>query len=693
MSLSETENAAPACPRSGVRDVLRPSPDAPFRKTPKPVSEYHRGDAVARRLPLTVFRDTTGRTKQDMRRSLVEIASAIPSRVAARKAGLPLIKLATFGDARSPKGSLRHDANVRAVEGVEGDHDAGSVSVADARERLEVAGLAGLIYTTPSHRPDKPRWRVLCPLSRAHSPAERERLCARLNGALEGALQGESFTLSQTYFYGRVEGGDAPDVVLVDGRALDLADELDTGALGRDGKPYQPRVVQPEPQPEVDDDELPHVPDWEKLESALPHISPDDRAMWIKVGQALHEAGRGGSEYRARAFEMWDEWSAWSGKYKPGECAHLWVGFGKAKRDRVREGSIYHYAKAAGWTWPPPSSVPDNSGPLTFESPAECATAPARSYRVKGMLADGDVTCIFGQPGAGKSVIAPHLGYMVARGEPAFGMRTKPGRVFYVAAEDAHGLRRRVAGLRQRIGEAPEFFVVGGVSDLLSDDSPHLEALAEAISDQRPALIFVDTLAMAFPGLEENDARSMGRVVTVARQLAEHGAAVVLIHHDTKDEGGTPRGHSLFNAALDMAMHVKRDEDGIVRGRLTKNRNGPCDADIAFRIGVETLGHDEDGDPETAPVVEELPSTALSTAPRLTHGQREALAVLRELEASGAVSEAAWRDACIDGRRVSQSEERENRKRAFNMVRAKLAERGLIVFADGNVAPARPDFS
>lgn len=129
MSLPQTENATPLGLRGGVGDVLRPSPDAPFRKTPEPVSEYHAGGAITRRLPLTVFRDTTGRTKQDMRRSLVEIASAIPSRVAARKAGLPLIKLATFGGALSAKGSLRHDANVRAVEGVEGDHDAGSVSV------------------------------------------------------------------------------------------------------------------------------------------------------------------------------------------------------------------------------------------------------------------------------------------------------------------------------------------------------------------------------------------------------------------------------------------------------------------------------------------------------------------------------------------------------------------------------------
>ncbi|MEP7365615.1 MAG: AAA family ATPase, partial [Acidobacteriota bacterium] len=333
---------------------------------------------------------------------------------------------------------------------------------------------------------------------------------------------------------------------------------------------------------------------------------------------------------------------------------------------------------------------PRTFGELTFESPSECAIAAARGYLVKGLLAGGDVACIFGAPGAGKSLIAPHIGYMVARGEQAFGMRTKPGRVFYVAAEDLSGLRRRVAALRLRHGDATEFRVVGGVSDLLDDDSPHLQALREAISDQMPVLIFVDTLAMAFPGLEENDARSMGRVVAVARQLAEYGAAVVLIHHDTKDEGSTPRGHSILNGALDAAMHVKRDDEGIVRGRLTKNRNGACDRDIAFRIGVETLGHDEDGDPETAALVDELPASTLSMAPRLSPGQREALAILRDLEAAGDVFEEAWRDACIDGRRVSQSEEREGRKRAFNRARRDLAERRLPARLQQHLAHLSP---
>ena len=135
-------------------------------------------------------------------------------------------------------------------------------------------------------------------------------------------------------------------------------------------------------------------------------------------------------------------------------------------------------------------------------------------------------------------------------------------------------MRGRIKALRQAHGDAQGFQLVEGVADLLASDSPDLIALKSAVKEQRPSLIFIDTLAMAFPGLEENSAEAMGRVVAVARALTRWGAAVVLIHHDTKAADATPRGHSLLNGALDVALHVKRDEGGIIRGHLTKNRNG-----------------------------------------------------------------------------------------------------------------------
>ena len=59
---------------------------------------------------------------------------------------------------------------------------------------------------------------------------------------------------------------------------------------------------------------------------------------------------------------------------------------------------------------------------------------------------------------------------------------------------------------------------------------------------RKPALIVIDTLALAFPALDEKGAKAMGRVVTMARKLTEDGAAVVLVHHSAKSEGPSPVG-------------------------------------------------------------------------------------------------------------------------------------------------------
>lgn len=124
----------------------------------------------------------------------------------AAKGLCPLFKLSTFGDIYSPKGSLRHDANMLAITGIEGDHDAETMTPEDAYWRLQTAGVQALIYTSASNAPGKPRWRAVVPTSQAYAPSVHRELVGRLNGLLDGALSSESFTLSQAYYFGRVTG-------------------------------------------------------------------------------------------------------------------------------------------------------------------------------------------------------------------------------------------------------------------------------------------------------------------------------------------------------------------------------------------------------------------------------------------------------------------------------------------------------
>jgi hypothetical protein len=144
----------------------------------------------------------------------------------AAKALLPLLAFGRF------KNNYRNDQNVIECSAIIGDYDGEQLSMEDAAEMLRKVGVAALFYTSPRHRPSKPRWRVIVVLRDSCTGDEHVRYVARLNGALGGVLAGESFTRSQCYYFGGVNGR-PPKVILVNGEYFDDCDDLDAGAIGK----------------------------------------------------------------------------------------------------------------------------------------------------------------------------------------------------------------------------------------------------------------------------------------------------------------------------------------------------------------------------------------------------------------------------------------------------------------------------
>ena len=103
-------------------------------------------------------------------------------------------------------------------------------------ESFKKVRLRALVYTSPSHTVAKPRWRILAPTSCDLPPQERTKLVAGLNGILGRILAPESFTLSQSYYYGSVNNSAEHRAVIVDGDYIDLRDDLDAGAIGKTEK-------------------------------------------------------------------------------------------------------------------------------------------------------------------------------------------------------------------------------------------------------------------------------------------------------------------------------------------------------------------------------------------------------------------------------------------------------------------------
>src|SRR5439155_216720 len=73
---------------------------------------------------------------------------------------------------------------------------------------------------------------------------------------------------------------------------------------------------------------------------------------------------------------------------------------------------------------------------------------PPVAWLVEGLCARGALSLIAGQPKAGKSLVALALAGGVAAGEPAAGIRCRPGAALVVDAENSEAeIHRRLFGL------------------------------------------------------------------------------------------------------------------------------------------------------------------------------------------------------------------------------------------------------
>lgn len=274
----------------------------------------------------------------------------------ASKDKCPWIKLATFGDRRSGSGSLRTNENVVSICGLEGDYDGEAVTIEQAAALLEQRQIRAALYPSPSSTKEKPRWRVICPTSRELPPTAREGLLGLLNGILGGILAAESFTLSQSYYFGGTSTNDYR-VVTTEGSCIDLVPAFllpqPIGKHGVDDDAGRPTDVPAKGVDPAITSTASTDATWDEITGALKYIKPDcSRKDWITVGMGLHSHGAQCDQID-QAFTVWDTWSAKGAKY-PGQraMAQQWHSFHDDKETAVTIGSLFKLARDEGWTRP-----------------------------------------------------------------------------------------------------------------------------------------------------------------------------------------------------------------------------------------------------------------------------------------------------------------------------------------------------
>lgn len=659
----------------------------------------------------SVIRDKTGTaitresgTFSDLVAHLAEVGT-FPD-----KQSCPWVKGATFGEVRTAQGSLRSNANVLSVSAVEIDYDGGCVPLAQGKAMLESAGIRAALYPSPSSTAEKPRWRVIAPLSSPTAPSARTGLVARLNGALGGIASPESFTLSQGFYYGGTPTNDYAVAVTFDspssGRCVDQLPALDATAIGKTGK-----AISEDPTKKLDShfDVLVSPDVARDLRSALTALNADDRAQWIDIGHALKTLGEPG-------YELWLEWSATSDKYDPQDAADKW---GSLQPIQTGYQAVFAKAQAAGWTNPKSHSLDPISADAFDDLVQAAKAAPAPRYRllrsadiaalpplvwrVRGVLPSVGLAAGYGPSGSGKSFLFFDMAAAIASGERWFGCRVEAAPVVYLVLEGEGGLNRRVRAWEEHKGRTlPDALacVVQPFALTVAQDLADMAAVVPA-----GAVVFIDTLNRAAPTADENSSKDMGAILQAAKSLqAATGGLVVLIHHTGKDASKGLRGHSSLFAAMDAAVEVSRDGDSR-EWKIAKAKDGQDGRAHPFALEALTLHVDAHGDAETSCVVLPQAVDVGTKGKKLTRQAVIAFDALHQcLARNGAkppqsvrdylgngacpdkcITEKEWREACYLGGIAESDAVPDSKRRSFGRARNALLNANRVGTHDGRV--------
>lgn len=503
---------------------------------------------------ITYFNHASARFKTEEQTNKQTLAERIRSEHAEHKENLNWLKLARFGENRSKKQSLRHDKNVIAITGIEADYDGEEMSFGQACNILRHHNIDSIVYTSPSHTIDKPRWRVLCVLHTHYPPSYRAKFVARLNGVFGGIFSEESFTISQSYYYGYIGNGAAPQhhqVEMIDGEFIDVMDELDANAIGRLRKKTNGAGYDGE------------RPDFGELVRAFTSGETFHMTLAPIIGGLATDMPRYACLKVMRGlFDLATE-------ARP-DLATRWK--------EVIEVADYVYSKEAEKA---PQQTKSNGA-------APSAIAPESLAQIKGLtfmplnwitptwIPEG-VTLFSGKPKLGKSWLMLATAIAVGRGEVVLDQMCAKRDVLYCALEDTK--RRMQARTNVLLGSEPDWpDNVKILLELPTVDQGGIERLQQLIDDwPSVGVIIIDTLARFRGGKrkdEDNysaDYRTMAALGTLSNKT---GVAFIVVHHVRKQSADdlfdTISGTMGLSGAADTLLMLTRAGDALrlsVRGR------------------------------------------------------------------------------------------------------------------------------
>lgn len=232
---------------------------------------------------------------------------------------------------------------------------------------------------------------------------------------------------------------------------------------------------------------------------------------------------------------------------------------------------------------------------------------------VRGLVAPGILSILYGAPAAGKTFMALNMAWAIAMGKAMWaGRRLRRVPVLYVGLEGHDGLDKRTVAHTLEYGDPGDYFarITVPVSLIRGDLGEQGVALIKEAMRQLEercgepvGLVIVDTLARAMAGENENDAEAMMAFVEhrVGKLQHDTGAAVLVVHHSNKN--GDMRGSSSLLGAAEVVLRCEKDKSGRRSLFAEKVKDGEEGHQFDYSLKVIQLGDDADGEPVTSAVV------------------------------------------------------------------------------------------
>lgn len=265
----------------------------------------------------------------------------------------------------------------------------------------------------------------------------------------------------------------------------------------------------------------------------------------------------------------------------------------------------------------------------------------AKPHIIKGVIVRGETSAWVGPPGSLKSSLMASAALAVASGSEWFGRRNKERcGVVYFALERADLVERRLRASTANL-DLP-IAIVRDVMDLVSGRSVgQVVATINEAADTfgcPVGLVVFDTFAklVAAGGGDEDKARDQGKIFANLQRIKNRlNCHIALVGHTGKNEDRGARGSNAFLGDVDMMVTISGEQ--IKTATVTKANDGPEGPLFSFQSALRELGWDEDGDPITVNIVEEVetPETRNSNEPKLSANQRTMFRILHDAGAAG----------------------------------------------------------